>query len=63
MEAYFESQMINMDVDQLRLTHFFLKDHTLKWWTTQKDVEPNLMGNLPWSVFKAKLNKRFTPHN
>ncbi len=21
------------------------------------------MGSLPWSVFKAKLNKRFTPHN
>jgi hypothetical protein len=55
--------MINMDVDQLRLTHFFLKDHTLKWWTTQKDVEPNLMGNLPWSMFKAKLDKRFTPNN
>jgi hypothetical protein len=21
------------------------------------------MGILPWNVFKAKLNKRFTPHN
>jgi hypothetical protein len=30
---------------------------------TQKDVEPNLMGSLPWNVFKAKLNKRFTPHS
>jgi len=30
---------------------------------TQKDVEPNLMGSLPWSAFKAKLNERFTLHN
>jgi hypothetical protein len=21
------------------------------------------MGSLPWNVFKAKLNERFTPHN
>jgi hypothetical protein len=39
----------------------FLRDHALEWWTTQKDLEPNLMGILPWSAFKAKLNE--TPHN
>jgi hypothetical protein len=30
---------------------------------TQKDVEPNLMGTLLQSMFKAKLNEKFTPHN
>lgn len=30
---------------------------------TQKDAMPNLMGSLLWSVFKAKLNERFTLHN
>jgi hypothetical protein len=63
VEAYFESRMINTDVDWLRLVQSLLKDHALEWWMAQKDVEPNLMGNLPWSTFKAKLNERFTPHN
>jgi hypothetical protein len=30
---------------------------------TQKDVKPNLMGSLLWSVFNAKLNERFILHN
>jgi hypothetical protein len=63
MEAYFESQTINMDVERLRLAQSFLKGHALKWWMTQNDFEPNLMGNLPWSAFKVKLNERFTPRN
>jgi len=58
-----ESQTINTDVDQLRLVQSLLRDHAFKWWTTQKDVKPNLMGSLPWDAFKAKLNERFTPHN
>jgi hypothetical protein len=29
----------------------------------QKDVKPNLMGNLLWNMFKAKLNEKFTPHH
>jgi hypothetical protein len=30
---------------------------------TQKNVEPNLMGSLFSSAFKAKLNEMFTLHN
>jgi len=41
----------------------FLRNHALEWWTNQKDVEPNLMGILPCSAFKAKLNEKFAPHN
>ncbi len=63
VEAYFESQVINMNIDQLRLAQSLLKDHVLEWWMAQKDAKPNLMGSLPWSTFKAKLNERFTPHN
>ncbi len=63
MEAYFESQVINMDVDRLKSAQSLLRNHALKLWMAQKDVEPNLMGSLPWSTFKAKLNERFTPHN
>jgi hypothetical protein len=63
VEAYFESQAINTDMDWLRLAQSFLRGHTLEWWMAQKDVEPNLMGNLPWSAFKAKLNENFNPHN
>jgi hypothetical protein len=29
----------------------------------QKDVKPNLMRNLFWKMFKAKLNEKFTSHN
>jgi hypothetical protein len=47
MEAYFESQAINTNVDWLRLAQFLLRDHVVEWWTTQKDVEPNLMGSFP----------------
>jgi hypothetical protein len=63
VEAYFESQVINMDVDRLKSAQSLLRNHALKLWMAQKDVEPNLMGSLPWSTFKAKLNERFTPHN
>ncbi len=35
----------------------------MEWWTTQKDAKPNLMGSLPWSTCKAKLNELFTLHN
>jgi hypothetical protein len=41
----------------------FSKRPPLEWWTTQKDVAPNLMGSLPWNAFEAKLNERFIPHN
>jgi hypothetical protein len=63
VEPYFESQVINKDVDQFRLARSFLRDHALEWWTTLKDVDPNQMGILPCNAFKAKLNERFTPHN
>jgi hypothetical protein len=63
VETYFESQTINMDVDRCKLVQFLLKDHAFEWWTTQKDVEPNLTRSLPWNTFKAKLNERFTSHN
>jgi len=63
MEAYFESQAINTDVDRLRLAESLLRDHAMEWWTTQKDIEPNLMGSFPHNAFKAKLNEKFTPHN
>jgi hypothetical protein len=62
VEAYFKSQVMNMDVDWLKLAQFLLRDHALEWWTTQKDVEPNLMGTLPCSAFKAKLNERSFTH-
>jgi hypothetical protein len=52
-----------MDFDWLKLAQFLLRDHALEWWTTQKDVEPNLMGTLPCSAFKAKLNEKFIHHN
>jgi hypothetical protein len=38
VEAYFESQTINMDVDQLRLSQFFLRGHVFEWWMTQKNA-------------------------
>jgi hypothetical protein len=41
VEAYFESQTINMNVDWLRVAQFFLGDHALEWWMAQKDVELN----------------------
>jgi hypothetical protein len=63
VEPYFGSQVINTDVDRLRLVQSLLKNHSLERWTIQKDVEPNLMGILPCSPFKAKLNEKFTPHN
>jgi hypothetical protein len=34
VEAYFESQAINMYVDGLRLAQSLLRYHTLEWWTT-----------------------------
>jgi hypothetical protein len=40
-----------------------LKGHALEWWMAQKNALPNLMRILLWSVFKVKLNNRFTPHN
>jgi hypothetical protein len=43
VEAYFESQTMNTNVDQLKLVQFILKDHAPKWWMSQKDAEPNLI--------------------
>jgi hypothetical protein len=63
MEAYFESHAINTNLDWLKLAYFFLRYHTLEWWMAQKDAEPNLLGNLPWNMFKAKLNEKFTPQD
>ncbi len=40
VEIYFESQMINTDVDWFKLVQSLLRNHAFKWWTTQKDVEP-----------------------
>jgi hypothetical protein len=41
MEAYFESQMINIHVDKFRMAQSFLRDHALEWWMVHKDVELN----------------------
>jgi len=38
VEAYFESQVINMDVDQFRLAQFLLRGHALEWWMAQKNA-------------------------
>jgi hypothetical protein len=38
VEAYFESQAINMDVDQFRLAQFLLRGHALEWWMAQKNA-------------------------
>jgi hypothetical protein len=41
VEAYFESRMINTDVDHFILTQSLLRDHALEWWMTQKDAKAN----------------------
>jgi len=61
VEAYFEFQAINTNVNYLIMAQPLLQDRDLEWWMMQKDVEPNLMGIVPWNTFKAKLNERFAP--
>jgi hypothetical protein len=41
VEAYFELQVINTNVDHFILTQSLLRDHALEWWMTQKDAKPN----------------------